>query len=92
MRKFKGFLIGLAILVLSATSFKCIAQASQVPSFDKHRGYVGAVLEISAAESMVEVNRKLAKRPGRRGRPGARRSTGIVVVDENYDNNNEQDQ
>jgi hypothetical protein len=91
MRKIKGLLIALVIVVLSATSFNCIAQASKVPSFDKHREYFGAVLEISASEASVEVKRKWAKRPGRRGRPGARRSTGVVVVDENYDNNNYQD-
>ena len=91
MRNIKGLLIALAIVVLSATSFKCIAQASQLPNFNNHKEYVGAVLEISASGSLVEVNRKLSKRPGRRGRPGARRSTGVVVVDENYGNNNEQD-
>jgi multidrug efflux pump subunit AcrB len=91
MHKIKMILITLAIVVLSATSFKCIAQAAQVPSFDNHKGYVGTVLEISASEATVEVNRKLAKRPGGRRRPGARRSVGVVVVDENAGNNQEQD-
>ncbi len=91
MYKIKTILIVLAIVVLSATSFKCNVQAAQVPSFDRHRGYLSTVLEISASEATVEANRKLAKRPGRRGRPGARRSTGVVVVDENAGNSNEQD-
>ncbi len=37
MHRIKTILITLAIVVLSATSFKSIAQASQVPSFDKHK-------------------------------------------------------
>jgi hypothetical protein len=90
MHGINKILITLAIVVLSATSFKCIAQASQVPGFDKHKGYVGTVFEILASEAKVEVNRKFAKRPGRRGRPGARRPTGVVVVDENAGNNKKQ--
>ncbi len=62
MRKIKGLLIALVIVVLSATSFNCIAQASKVPSFDKHREYFGAVLEISASEASVEVKRKWAEK------------------------------
>ena len=83
MHKLKLILIVLAI-VLSATSFKCIAQAAQVPSFDNHKGYVGTVLEISASEATVEVNRKLAKRPGRRrGNRGRTGGMGVRVVEVN---------
>ena len=90
MHRIKLILIVLAIVVLSATSFECIAQAAQIPNINRHSAYVGTVLEISSSEATVEVDRKLAKRPGRR-RPGARRSTGVVVVDENAGNNQEQD-
>ena len=50
MRNIKGLLIALAIVVLSATSFKCIAQASQLPNFNNHKEYVGTVLRNMSAQ------------------------------------------